>query len=321
MEAAGKKRRERKARYKVLFESTIGQFKKCLVIGIDNVGSLQMQKVRRVLRGKAVMVMGKNTLIRMLIRENLAKYPHLEALLPAIKGNVGLIFTNEDMKSIRDIVVSFKVPAAARAGTKAANDVIVPPGATGLDPGQTGFFQALNVPTKISRGSIEIVNEVVLVKCGEKVTSSHVALLVKLDIKPFFYGLKVVSLYEEGSMYPATVLDISNADLLKRFFNGVSKLTALSLGANWPSALTLPHMVGGAFRKLMAISLATSWNFKESEEFLKAAKTAAEAPKPAETKKEDKKEEKKKEEKKEEKKAEEPAPEEDAVGGLGDMFG
>lgn len=319
MEAAGKKRRERKARYKVLFEKVIQEYKKALIIGIDNVGSLQIQKVRKVLRGKGVMVMGKNTLIRMIIRENLAKQPHLEGLLPFIKGNVGLIFTNEDMKKIRDQVVEFKVPAAARAGTAAANDVLVPPGPTGLDPGQTGFFQALNIPTKIARGSIEIVNEVILVKKGEKVTSSHVALLGKLDIKPFFYGIKVQSLYDDGSVYPATVLDISNADLMKRFFNGVSKLTALSLGANWPSALTLPHLVGSAFRKLLAISLATNWMFKESEEYLKSAATAkAAAPVAAAEKKEDKKADKKVE-KKEEPKEEPPAEEE--VGGLGDMFG
>jgi large subunit ribosomal protein LP0 len=81
-----------------------------------------------------------------------------------------------------------QVPAGAKAGTLAPTDVFVPPGPTGLDPGQTGFFQALNIATKIVKGSIEIVAQVHLIKKGDKITSSAVALLSKLDIKPFFYG-------------------------------------------------------------------------------------------------------------------------------------
>lgn len=275
---AGDKRRVRKEKYKVKFEKLIDEYKNVLVVGVDNVGSLQMQKVRIALRGKAVLMMGKNTLMRMIIREKLAANPKLESLLQFVRGNMGLIFTNDDLSKVRKIVTEYKVPAGAKAGTFAPTDVFVPPGPTGLDPGQTGFFQALNISTKIVKGSIEIVAQVHLIKKGDKITSSAVALLSKLDIKPFFYGIVALSVYENGSVYPAEVLDITQEDLCAKFMNGVDKLRALSLAVHWPSELTLSFSIASGFRKLLALSLATSYTFKESEAFLKAAATAAAAP-------------------------------------------
>jgi len=317
---AGAKRWVRKEKYKAKFEKLVDEYKNVLIVGVDNVGSLQMQKVRIALRGKAVMMMGKNTLMRMIIREKMAANPKLEALLPFVRGNMGLIFTNDDLAKVRSIVTEYKVPAGAKAGTLAPTDVFVPPGPTGLDPGQTGFFQALNIATKIVKGSIEIVAQVHLIKKGDKITSSAVALLSKLDIKPFFYGITALQVYENGSVYPADVLDITQDQLLEKFMKAVSQLRALSLAAKWPSELTLTYQIASGFRKLLALSLATNYTFKESEAFLKAASTAAAAPAPAAAPaKDDKKAAPAKEDKKP-KKEEPKEEEEDADMGLG-LFG
>lgn len=86
-----------------------------------------------------------------------------ERLLPHIRGNVGFVFTNQDLKEIREIITSNKVVALARAGMLALMDVTVRAGNTGMEPGKTAFFQALRIPTKIARGTIEIVNDVQVV--------------------------------------------------------------------------------------------------------------------------------------------------------------
>jgi len=324
--SAGTKRKIRKEKYKLKFEKLLGDYNNVLVVGVDNVGSLQMQKVRIALRGKAVMIMGKNTLMRMIIREQMVANPKLEALLPFVRGNMGLIFTNDDLAKIRTVVTEYKVPAGAKSGTLAPSDVYVPPGPTGLDPGQTGFFQALNIATKIVKGSIEIVNQVHLIKRGDKITSSAVALLSKLDIKPFFYGIVALNVYEDGSVYPASVLDMTPEELLNKFVNGVNTLRAISIGAAWPSELTLTYNLANGFRKLLALSLATSYKFKESEAIEKAA-AAAPAAKPAAAAaaapagKGDKKgaDKKKADDKPEKKDDPEPEPDEDVgVGGLFD---
>ncbi len=53
------------------------------------------------------------------------------------------------------------------------------------------FSQALNIPTKINKGTVEITADVQLVKTGEKVGASEATLLAKLGIKPFSYGLQI----------------------------------------------------------------------------------------------------------------------------------
>lgn len=263
------KRAARKDRLRARFEECFSTYKNMMVIGIDNVGSNQMQKIRISLRGRAVILNGKNTLIRKIIRDRLQANPEdkIAALLPLIKGNIGLVFTEEDLNVIRKSITENKVPAAARPNTFAPIDVIVPAGPTGLDPGQTSFFQALAIPTKIVKGAIEITDNWHLVKAGEKVTASAVALLSKLNIKPFFYGIVVLSVYEDGSTYDAKILDISQDDLRNTFFSGVRTLAALGLATGYTCEATIPHQLNNGFKFLLAISLATEFTFKEAQIF------------------------------------------------------
>jgi len=328
MEAtAGQKRKDRKKRYKTKFERALQEYKNVLVVTVDNVGSLQLQKIRIALRGVAEIVMGKNTLMRMIMREQLVSNPKLETLLPCIRGNMGLIFTNGDLKKVREIVTSNKVPAAAKSGTIAPVDVYVPAGPTGLDPGQTSFFQALNIATKIARGSIEIVANVHLIKKGDKVTSSAVALLGKLDIKPFFYGIIVTNVYENGAMYPVEVLDMTQEQLLGKFFSGVRKVAAIGLAIGYPTEASIGHTIASGFKKLLALSQSTGYEFTESKAFFAraaaapvAAAAAPEGDKGGKGK--DKGGKGKEKEKEAEKVAEAPAEEEEEVaGGFGGLFG
>lgn len=67
------------------------------------------------------------------------------------------MFTKEDLVEVRDIILENKVAAPARAGAIAPCDVFIPSGNTGLGPEKTSFFQALAIPTKIARGTIEIL--------------------------------------------------------------------------------------------------------------------------------------------------------------------
>merc|ERR1712072_957142 len=128
-------------------------------------------------------------------------HAQLEKVRLQMKKNVALVFTNEDLSLVRDLILENKVGAPARAGSIAQCDVIVPAGNTGMEPTMTSFLQALSIPSKITKGSIEILNPVNLIIEGDKCEASQCALLEKLNIKPFSYGLKLVSVYDDGSMY------------------------------------------------------------------------------------------------------------------------
>ena len=77
--------------------------------------------------------------------------------MPHIAGNIGFVFTKEDLIEIRDILTSNQKEAPAKAGAIAPIDVFVDKINTGLGPEKTSFFQALSIPTKITKGTIEIL--------------------------------------------------------------------------------------------------------------------------------------------------------------------
>merc|ERR1719502_2103011 len=195
--------RERKAEYFSKMEDLLNKYSKIFIVSCDNVGSKQFQQIRIALRGTATVLMGKNTMMRKIVNEYLKKHPGhpYEALLPQIKGNIGFVFTDSDLGNVRTKLLENRVPAPARAGAISPVDVIVPPGPTDCDPGQTNFFQTLQIATKISKGRIEIVSPVELLKKGDKVGQSEATLLQKLGIQPFSYGLVIEQIYENGAIF------------------------------------------------------------------------------------------------------------------------
>jgi len=261
--------KERKVEYFARMEKLITDYTRVFIVGADNVGSNQFQQIRIKLRGKAIVLMGKNTMMRKVIKDFLEKNPShpVEALLPTLKGNVGFVFTNEDLSEVRDSLVANRVPAPARTGTVAPVDVIVPAGPTGCEPGMTSFFQALQIMTKIQKGQIEITNDVHLIKAGGVVEAGQVALLAKLNILPFTYGLVVLQVYDSGALFDPKVLDLKDDILAAKFAAGAKKIAAISLQIGYPTLASLPFSIQRAFSKILGIALVTDYSFKHAEKF------------------------------------------------------
>lgn len=247
----------------------IEKHKTILIVEATNVGSSQMQKIRMSLRGEATVLMGKNTTIRKVVNDFLKKnrdHP-IRNLLDHVYGNIGFVFTSLDASFIRDKIVGNRVPAPARVGTFAPVDVYVEPGPTGCDPGQTSWFQALNIPTKINKGQIEMVSRVHLIKIGDKVAESQAALLQKLNMKPFSYGLKVEKVYDDGEVFDAAILDVSERDLLGKLSFGISYVAALSMSVGFPTKASIMHSINNAFKHLISIHLGTEYKFGRAQKF------------------------------------------------------
>jgi len=247
------------------FTDLLESYPSAVLVTVDNIGSHHMQKIRVSLRGKAVLLLGKNTLMRKAIKDALGKHPEWEALLPAIKGNVGFVFTRENLKDLQSKLLESRVPAQAKAGITAPQDVVISKQVTTLEPTKTTFFAALDIATKITRGCVEILQDVHLCKEGEKVGSSEAALLQMLDLRPFTYGLKLTNVFDDGFVYSAKLLHTTPDDLFKAFAAGVANVAALSMGLSFPSLAALPHAVMNAYKNLVAICLTTDYMFDQAK--------------------------------------------------------
>jgi len=262
--------KSKKNEYFTKMTRMLSTYTKVFVVAVDNVGSQQMNLTRKSMRGTAEVLMGKNTLMRKVLKEFLANNPdHFYANIEhKLAGNVGFVFTNADLPKVRDLILANRVPAPARVGAVSPVDVVVPAGPTGCDPGQTSFFQVLQIPTKIVKGQIEITNLVNLFKKGDKVGSSEAALLQKLNIKPFSYGLSIDCVFDHGSIFSVDVLDINDAYLMSKFAHAVSKVAAISLQIGYPTQASLPHSIGNAFKSLVAITVnLDNYSFPKADPF------------------------------------------------------
>jgi large subunit ribosomal protein LP0 len=290
-------KRERKREIINKIYEKVGKYRSIIIVSLTNVSSNQVQQARFQLRKKkSEIIIGKNTVLRKAINIRLAdpdendpdydrrravftKLPQIEALLGLCKGKIGLIFTDEAIFDLKTIIEGNRVPAPARVGTFAPADFILPPGPTGLDPSQISFFHVLQIPTKIQKQQIEITKEVQVCAKGRKIGNSEAALLQKLNIKPFSYGMEIKHVFDvsEGVILAPEVFSAPPSEIITRFQNHLRNITALSLQLGLPNQASLPHSIIGAFKNLAAIGLVTGYKFKQLDN-LSSGGSAAAAP-------------------------------------------
>ena len=75
-----------KAGYFDKLKGLLDEYKCIFIVQVDNVSSQQMHEIRQSLRGEAVVLMGKNTMVRRAIKGFLADFPEYERLLPHVRG-------------------------------------------------------------------------------------------------------------------------------------------------------------------------------------------------------------------------------------------
>lgn len=257
-----------------------GKFKQIIVVTVENVTSSQIQGIRRLLhKNGGTLIVGKNTIIRKAIQlratagelpEQFKSFralggpiPELQSVIPLIKEKVGLIFTDESVFELKPKLEANKIQAAAKLGAFAPIDVIIPPGSTGMDPSQIGFFHALQVSTKIDKGMIAITKDYQVCFAGKKIGSSQVALLQKMGLKPFSFGMSVVASYDDGSILDKKVLAINPDTLVTRFQTAVKNVAAISLTLGIPTQASVPHSIVNAFKNLAAIGLGINYKFSQ----------------------------------------------------------
>lgn len=204
-----------------------------------------------------------------------APIPALEKLSELCHKKVGLIFTDEPVYELKPMIEGNKIDTAAKVGVIAPCDVVIPPGPTGLDPSQISFFHALKISTKIQKGQIEITKDFKVCEKGRAVTNSEATLLQKLNIKPFAYGMEILSVYDDGSILSPEVISISPDDIIRKFQAGASNITALSMELGIPTEASIPYIIANAFKNLAAISLETNYKLPELENLAAAGPAPA----------------------------------------------
>jgi len=204
---------EKKTLYFERLNYLFAEYSKIILVDIENISSNQFKKCRKALSKHSILILGKNKIIKKVLKEHINRNPELNKLLPYLTGNIGFIFTKIEALDIKKILQENKVPAPAKVGQIAPEDVIIPSGITNLTPDGTVFFQALNIQTKIAKGLIEIQNPVKIITKGNLIGNSEVILLQKLELIPFSNQFKIRMIFEDNFCIDPAILEISMEEI------------------------------------------------------------------------------------------------------------
>jgi len=290
-------------------------YRQCLIVKLENVTSNQVQQTRLALRQKKLgdMVCGKNTVVKKAIDIRLnppkeddpdyefrkplyTKVPQIEKILALCKGKVGFIFSDAPVFDLKPIIEANRIPAPAKVGTISSIEYVIPPGPTGMDPSQISFFHTLNISTKIQKGQIEITKEFKVCEKGKKIGNSEAAILSKLNIKPFSFGMEILFVYDDGAILGPEVFNLDPNSLLDKIRGAARNIASISLAIGQPNVLSIPHMIINGFKSIASIALESDIKIKALENLGTAAPAAATTSAAVESKKEEAKPAEKEEE-------------------------
>src|SRR3989304_5255044 len=141
------------------------------VADLQKVRSSQIQEIRKKLRGKAYLIVAKNTILRKAAEKLGAEKPNIDKFAEGLTGSKVLIFTQMNPFELILFLNKSKVRVPAKGGDVASGDIVISAGNTGLQPGPViSEFNEAKVQTRIEGGSIFVARDTVVVEKGDIVS-------------------------------------------------------------------------------------------------------------------------------------------------------
>ncbi len=222
------------------------------LIDMENLPALQLQKMKKSLRGKVVIVMAKKRLIQYALKQS---PKGLTELSNRARGMPALLFTRENPFKLYKTLSASKSPAQAKAGQASPIDVIVPAGKTAFAPGPIiGELGQLGIKAGIEDGKVAIKQDKLLVKEGEIFTQKNADILTRLGILPMEVGLNVVAVFEDGVIFDRKVLEIDDKIYLANLIQLHNEAMNLAVKIAYASKDTINVLLSKAHRDAMALA-------------------------------------------------------------------
>ena len=245
----------------------IGQYDVIGLVDLENIPAKQLQEMRKSLVGKAVIRMSKINLINLALEDCNAEKTNIVDLSQHMDGQIAIVATEMNPFKLYKILEDSKTSAPAKPGTVAPEDIVVPAGDTGFEPGPfLGELQQAGIPAKVDKGKITVQKDTVVVKEGEEVSKIVAATLSRLDINPMEVGIDLKAVYEEGSVYTSDVLAIDEEQTLADVQNAVRKAFNLSVNAAIPTKETTSTIITLAYTRAVNVGVAGAIMTSETSE-------------------------------------------------------
>ena len=226
------------------------------IVDLLNIPAKQLQEMRKNLKGKAVIRMSKKNLIDLALEDCNASKNNIVDLSGHMDGQVAIIATEMNPFKLYKILEDSKTQAPAKPGVVAPEDIVVPAGDTGFEPGPfLGELQQVGIPAKIDKGKIVVQKDTVVVEAGEEVSKSVAATLARLDINPMEVGIDLKAVYEGEAVYTSDVLAIDEEQTLADVQSAFAQAFNLSVNAAIPTDETISTIITLAYTRAINVGV------------------------------------------------------------------
>jgi len=235
------------------------------VADLQKVRSSQIQEIRKKLRGKAELIVAKNTILQK-ASENLAsEKSNVDKFANSLSGSKVLIFTQMNPFELIVFLNKNKVRVPAKGGDIATGEIMIPAGNTGLQPGPViSEFNEAKVQTRIEGGSIFVAKDTVVASKGDVISTKTASLLSKLGMKPMEAGLGLSYAYDNGLVLGPNDLAFDLEQMRSQFSTAARLAFGLALEANIMTRETAPAILGKAYRQALAVAVEAGFFTKET---------------------------------------------------------
>jgi len=234
----------------------ISSYESVGIVGVEGIPSRQLQAMRRDLHGSAAVRMSRNTLVERALDD---VNDGLEQLTEYLAGQVALIGTNDNPFGLFKQLEASKTPAPISAGEIAPNDIVIPEGDTGVDPGPfVGELQQAGADARIQEGSIKVLSDSTVLEAGGEVDQQLAGVLGELGIEPKEVGLDLKQVYSEGVLFSPDELAIDIDEYRADIQSAAAAGRNLSINAVYPTTQTAPSLIAKATGEAKSVALSAA---------------------------------------------------------------
>ncbi len=246
------------------------------VVNLDGLPAEQYMAIKHKFKDRAYIKFTKKSFMTRALES--IKKPNINELRDALEGVPALVFTKEDPFIFYNSLEKSKISAAARAGQKAPDDIIVNAGPTPFTPGPIiGELGQLGFKTEVKDGKIAIKEDKVLVKVGQEINQKVADLLSKLGIEPMKIGLNVTLMYQNGFVYKKEALAIDEEEYMNNLKLAAAQAFNLAMFASYTTKDTVQAQLMKAYWHAKSLADTSSYMTGENTaQLLKSAEASAE---------------------------------------------
>ncbi len=241
---------------------------------------LQLQNMRKVLRGKAIIKMSKRSLQRRAIEllKKETNNANLDYFSEKIPPQATLVFTDMSVFELKDIFQKNKSFISAKPNEITPIDIWVPAGDTGLPTGQviSELNMTLKLPTRVQNDTIWVREDTLTHSAGDLVELKQAAVLKKLGVRPIESVLKIDYAWVEGTIYTSDIIYMDAQKFQQEIADCFAKAQRLAMEVGIIDKETLEPLMQKAHREALALLFELPIFFEDMrDEYIRKAATNA----------------------------------------------